>query len=128
MANEQTFPKSQKLCSRSDIQYLLTNGQTLFVYPLLCKFVKVKKQDVDVQVAIVVSKRRFRHAVDRNRVKRLIRETYRKNKQALFDTLHKKEFSIHAIFIYADKQHLSYHIHDKRIKELINKLIIEIGA
>ncbi len=127
MANDQTFPKSQKLCSRSDIQYLLTNGQTLFVYPLICKYVKVKKQDVDIQVAIVVSKRKFKHAVDRNREKRLIRETYRKNKQPLFDYIQNKEFSLHAIFIYADKRHLPYQIHDKRIKELINRLIKEIG-
>ncbi len=126
MANEQTFPKSQKLCKRSDIQYLLSNGQTLFTYPLLCKYIKVAKQNEEVQVAVVVSKKRFKHAVDRNRVKRLIRETYRKNKQPLFAMLADKDFSLHAMFIYTENHHLSYHIHEKKIKELINNLIAKL--
>lgn len=50
-------------------------------YPIKCFYRRVTRGEVAVQLAVVVSKRRFKHAVDRNRVKRLMREAYRLQKQ-----------------------------------------------
>ena len=58
-------------------------------YPLRSVFRKVPRSqtDVPVQVLMSVSKKRFKHAVDRNRVKRQLREAYRHHKQSLCETV-----------------------------------------
>ncbi len=57
--------------------------KTASVFPLKCFFRFTAKSSVNTQMAVIVSKRRFKHAVDRNRVKRLIREAYRQQKNRL---------------------------------------------
>lgn len=78
---QHTFPKAEKLCSDTAIERLFTDGQSVAKFPLRAVY---HQNDSDVtRVLISVSKKRFHHAVDRNRVKRLVREAYRLNKQLL---------------------------------------------
>ncbi len=78
---QHTFPKAEKLCSDTAIERLFTDGQSVAKFPLRAVY---RQNDSDVtRVLISVSKKRFHHAVDRNRVKRLVREAYRLNKQLL---------------------------------------------
>ena len=81
-----TFPKSEHLCSRKQIETLFGHGSSSrSAFPLRAVW-RVEDAEVDaaaVLMMVSVSKRRLRHAVDRNRVKRCVREAYRLNKHLL---------------------------------------------
>lgn len=74
------------------------------VFPLRVVYMKVEKQEKDetmppVQILVSVPKKRFRHAVDRNRMKRLVRESYRLNKHILWDVLEGKNERVMLAFV-----------------------------
>ncbi|WP_347157081.1 ribonuclease P protein component [Pontibacter chitinilyticus] len=80
-----TFSKEEHLCSKRHIALLFSKGSSFNLYPLRFIFLP-PSGDVppgSTQVLISVSKRYFKHAVDRNRLKRQIREAYRLNKHQL---------------------------------------------
>ncbi|MBR1644208.1 MAG: ribonuclease P protein component [Bacteroidales bacterium] len=84
-----TFSKQERLCSQKRIDQLFAEGNRMMVHPFsvhwqLCDSDALPQP---AQVLITTSKRKFRHAVDRNRVKRLTRECYRAHKTDLYDTL-----------------------------------------
>lgn len=79
-----TFPKKEKLKSKVVIDRLFKEGVSKFKYPFKVLFLEqVPQGNSFPQVLISVSKRNFKHAVDRNRIKRLIREAYRLQKAEL---------------------------------------------
>ena len=76
------FPKSERLCSRKAIEALFAGGNRAFsAFPL--RVVYKVTDEPRTQVLISVSKRHFKHAVDRNRAKRQIREAWRLNRNIL---------------------------------------------
>ncbi len=82
----QTFRKSERLCSKSKIENLFKRGTSFISYPFRITQLSDDKNDgPPVQVLIVVSKRRVKSAVARNRIKRMVREAYRKNKHIIWD-------------------------------------------
>ena len=84
MVKANAFPKAERLCSKKRIAQLFAgDSRSLSAYPLRAVYRPAPEGDACVQVLVSVSKRRFRHAVDRNRTKRLIREAYRLNKHLL---------------------------------------------
>lgn len=79
------FPVREKIKSTLVIQQVVEGRNSIFAYPLKCFFRYVpatEKNAPDLQLSVNVSKRRFKHAVDRNRVKRLMREAFRLQKNA----------------------------------------------
>ena len=75
------FPRSHRLKSSLLIRDVMRQRHALFCFPIKC-FYTVQTASVEpVKTAFMVSKKRFHHAVDRNRVKRLMREAYRLNRQ-----------------------------------------------
>ncbi len=84
-----TFSKSERIVSRRLMEQLFTkgNGKSMVAYPLRVVYMNVDKQTAAAQVLVSVSKRHFKRAVKRNRVKRQIRESYRLNKQLLSGVL-----------------------------------------
>ncbi|HEX8328537.1 MAG TPA: ribonuclease P protein component [Hymenobacter sp.] len=82
-----TFPKEEHLCRKKLIEELFgKQGSSFGVYPLRVVWVKTEAPTAaPPQVLISVSKRTFKRAVDRNRIKRLIREAYRLNKYRLLE-------------------------------------------
>lgn len=78
-----TFPKAEKLCRTKSIDALFAKGESFIAYPLRVVYCIEDEADETLQIASVlinVSKKKFKRAVKRNRVKRLIREAYRLNK------------------------------------------------
>ena len=73
------------------------------------------------QVGVSVSKRNFKSAVRRNRIKRLMREAYRKNKQIACDSGHTKKHIF--MFIYQGREEPSYLLIEERMKELLAKFL-----
>lgn len=86
-----SFPKEERLCSQRLVDALFSEGRRLMVFPFSVRWMPCRAAElpagVRVQVLVGTSKRRFRHAVDRNRVKRLTRECYRQQKSLLADPL-----------------------------------------
>lgn len=87
MQNDSGLSKKERLCSRKAIDALFSgaDSRSLSVYPIRAVFRHT--EDTGTRVLVSVSKKRFRHAVDRNRVKRQLREQYRLHKGILADAL-----------------------------------------
>jgi len=80
-----TFKKEERLCSRKHLDLLFKNGSSFLLYPFRISYLFIDQPDsVQAQVVINVPKKRYKRAVDRNTLKRRIREAYRLNKQEEF--------------------------------------------
>ena len=84
-----TFCKAEHLCSRSRFERLLSSGFSFISYPLrvIVYVSEREEEEFPARMAISVSKKRFKRAVKRNRVKRLVREAYRLNKFRLYENI-----------------------------------------
>lgn len=80
-----TFRKEERLCSRKHLDLLFKNGSSFLLYPFRISYLFIDvPAGIPVQVVINVPKKRYKRAVDRNLIKRRIREAYRLNKQLEF--------------------------------------------
>ena len=104
---------------------MFEEGESFGHYPLRLVWVPIESQDVLVQVAFSVSKRRFKLAVDRNRAKRVIREAYRLNKQILTGHLEAlaEPQSYGLMFIYLDKQLPDFHRVNEEMGKALNRMV-----
>ncbi|WP_411766181.1 ribonuclease P protein component [Winogradskyella sp. A3E31] len=76
-----TYSKKEKLKSKKLIEQLFNEGKSVSAFPLRLVYFKTSFEDnVSFKTGVSVSKKRFKKAVDRNRIKRLLREAYRLNK------------------------------------------------
>jgi len=115
------YKKEERLKGKKRIADLFENGQALLSYPVKVVFIEINKDDATVvKAGFSVSRKNFRHAVDRNLLKRRMREAYRLNKPAFYIRLNDKLFAM--MFIYVAKEILPYAIIEKGIKNLLNKL------
>ena len=83
-----SFGKKDKLKSKKTIEKLFSEGKSISVYPLRLVYLQTDFEDnVMTKTGVSVSKRNFKNAVDRNRIKRLIREVFRLNKDQYFNNI-----------------------------------------
>ena len=83
---EQTFPKKERLKRQKIIARVFSEGRSVTAFPLKLYYIKTAlPENVPVQAGFSVSKRHFKRAVHRNRIKRLMREAYRLNKAVIFN-------------------------------------------
>lgn len=118
-----TYPKNEKLKSRKTIDLLFSQGKSVTKYPLRLVYTVCDDATEKLQFGVSVSKKHFKHAVDRNYFKRVLRECYRLNKHIIQDHLD-KPYAI--MFFYQTKDRLSYQeIHEKTV-QLFNKWVVAI--
>ena len=85
-----TYPKKEKLKSKTTIDLLFSEGNSVSKYPLRLVYVENTEPNAElIKMGVSVSKKYFKKAVDRNYFKRVLRETYRLNKHLLIDHLEK---------------------------------------
>jgi ribonuclease P protein component len=104
IASQFTFNKQERLKSHKLIEQLFSNGKSFSVFPIKALFqFTVLNSDIFLQAGVAVSKKNFKKAVDRNRVKRLLREAYRLQKIELQKQLQIKNKQLVIFFIYTGK-------------------------
>ncbi|PQV49583.1 ribonuclease P protein component [Jejuia pallidilutea] len=114
-----TYPKQEKLKSKKLIEQLFAEGQSVTAFPLRLVYLGTTFDDaVIAKTGVSVSKRHFKTAVDRNHIKRLLREVYRLNKAVYFNNLTTQ----HAFMIlYIGKEKPSFAQIETRMKLLFEK-------
>lgn len=119
---DQRFRKSERLKSKKTIDRLFARNNeeilALFSYPLKIVALPGPAEGLP-QILISVSKRHFKRAVDRNQIKRRIREAYRLNKELLVAS---GEAPASIAFVYVAKEILSYADIEKKVKVVLRKL------
>jgi ribonuclease P protein component len=119
----ETFGKEYKLCSQKLIKELFDNGNKSFAFPFAYHFKLVElTSNAPFQVTISVPKRKFKHAHDRNRIKRLIREAIRKNKLILEEPLKINNQQLALFLIYSHDAEVDLNTLMLKINTLFNKL------
>ncbi|WP_108804619.1 ribonuclease P protein component [Aquimarina sp. Aq107] len=114
-----TFSTNEKLKRKKEIELLFSEGKSIAKYPIRLIYRKsISEKNLPIQAAVSVSKRNFKKAVDRNRIKRLLRENYRKNKYLVGkNTTHHFTF----MFLYTGNKMPDSIIVESKIKEILQK-------
>jgi len=102
-----TFKKRDKLKSPLEIEALYRENQFIVSHPLKCyySFEEVTDNKSNIRAAFSVPKKIFKHAIDRNKLKRRMREAYRLHYKTVFETfINQKEKQLKLFFIYVGKE------------------------
>ncbi|KAA6327108.1 Ribonuclease P protein component [termite gut metagenome] len=122
--NRNTLSKAERLSSKRIIETLFAGGAKSFsIFPLRIVYIPSDNLASPAAILISVSKKRFKRAVKRNRVKRQIREAYRKNKHDLLDMLEEKGLKLAIAFIYLDDKLMPSVEMEQNMKLLLTRLI-----
>lgn len=120
-----TYPKEEKLKSRTVIDSMFADGKTVSKYPLRLVYTSLDDAEgAKIKMGVSVSKKHFKKATDRNYFKRVLRETYRLNKHLLLDKLSQP---MAFMFFYQTKEKLSYEEINKKTIQLFEKFALQEG-
>ena len=140
MAKQFTLGKKERLKSRKQIEQLFSEGKKFAVNPFRVYYLfapltthlpSPPKADsasklFTIQFGVGVSAKNFKRAVDRNRIKRLIREAYRLQKNELQEKLKEKNLSMNVFFIFTGKELTGYKFVYGKVGVVLQKLLKEI--
>ncbi len=119
-----TLPKSESLKSKTLIRLLFSSKKTDFVYPFKIVYLVLESKEKHPALMLIsVGKKKIQNAVDRNHIKRLFREAYRKNKHPLLDILQSKNRCIALGFVYVGDKNPDYNIIEEKVILAINLLV-----
>jgi|SRR5690606_20064196 len=117
------YPKNEKLKSQNAIDLLFSQGKSVAKYPLRLVYVEIPSAEEKLQIGVSVSKKYFKKAVDRNYFKRLLRESYRLNKEFLKVDSEKKYVMM---LLYQTKDRLSFQEIEEKTIALFEKFQKEV--
>ncbi|MDE3212546.1 MAG: ribonuclease P protein component [Bacteroidota bacterium] len=122
-----TLKKEERLRSRKVIQEVFRTGKPLNGFPLKVFYRTYNGQAPGVQVAFGVSARNFKKATDRNRVKRLLRESYRKLASDLKDAVLDREIFLAVFIVYAAGTLPEPGVLPGKMNKMLSRIIQEVG-
>jgi len=112
-----SYPKKEKLKSKKLIEQLFSEGNSVSAFPLRMVYLKTEfEDDVQFKTGVSTSKRNFKKAVDRNHIKRLLREAYRLNKTAYFNNISE---SYALMILYISKDGTDFDSVETKMKQLL---------
>ncbi len=123
-----TLGKTERLKSRKQIEHLFKEGKTFSVSPLRIYYsfdTDLKKEDStsSLQFGVGVSTRNFKKAVDRNRIKRLLREAYRLQKNELKEKVMLRKIQLNLFIIYTGRDLPAYELIFEKVTVALQKVI-----
>ena len=120
---QETFRKDERLCSKKQITKLFEEGRVIHQYPFRITYLFSQlSTEEPAQLMIAVPRHLFRKAVHRNKIKRLVREAYRKNKHLLYLPLKEQKRQVMFCLSYTSKEILPYHLIREKIIVLLQRL------
>jgi len=121
--NRHTLPKPERLCGVNRVDALFKDGSSFICYPFRVIWkVTTSEKDPSACFMVSVSKRKLKHAVDRNRVKRLVREAYRLNKHLLVENVPEGS-TFYAAFIWIPTEALLFEKVNKKMRASLLRLV-----
>ena len=119
-----TFRKAEKICNQKQIDLLFSEGKSIRSGMFRLHYLLTDAPAIPaVQLLIAVPKKKLRHAVTRNRMKRLIRESYRLHKQNVIELFSSKNKHCNIAIVFTGQQCISQMETHAAIKELLDRLI-----
>jgi ribonuclease P protein component len=119
-----TFTRSERVKSRKLLGALFKEGHSYVAYPFRVVWLEAPAADpaeFPAQISVSVSKRNFKTAVARNRIKRRIREAYRLNKESWYAKLGSRSQPVAMMLIYIAKEELPYKDIEAGVLKMIRK-------
>ena len=124
---DETFGKSYKLCSQKAIASIFEQKKSVKQFPFVLHYAPMElPTDKSFQVVISAPKRIFRKAHDRNRIKRLMKEVFRKNKLILEEKLTTNQQQMALFLVYTNKEEMEYTLLLRKMESLLLKFMNEI--
>ncbi|HEC43050.1 MAG TPA: ribonuclease P protein component [Bacteroides sp.] len=129
MSTKQTLSKDERLKSSLGIEDLLKNGHTESGFPLkiFWSYSGDSRQKSPVRVAVLVPRRKFKRAVDRNLMKRRIREAYRLNKNLIYEPLAERNLNISLIILFLSDEFISFERLESGMQVLLLRLVKKLS-
>ncbi len=123
MAATFSYNKKEKLKSRKALEQLFAKGKSFSVFPVKVFYMPMSEtMDYPVKVGVGVSARNFKKATDRNRIKRLLRESYRLNKLSLNALVETKQKQMAVFFLYIGKELPEYVLLTEKMQAALKRL------
>lgn len=114
-----SLQKNERLHSKKSIKELFVKGSSFFLYPFKVSYMTLNGSALETnQVLFSVSKRKIKKAVDRNYVKRRLKEAYRLNKFLLSSS--DVSFIIALVYVASEKQ--DFHAIQMRVQKVLKRI------
>lgn len=127
MDNSATFPKAEHLCGEIRTGKLFAEGKAFIVYPVRVVYKITEHNDnIPVKVLVGVPKKRFKRAVKRNRLKRLMREAYRTNKNILINKCLSSNTHLDIAFNYVSDEEVDFATVQQKIQMALQRIADKI--
>ncbi len=126
MELKEGLPKSQRIYKKKAVQTLFEEGKGFSFYPfrvIVHLYDAENQEDALPRILVSVSKKRFHHAFKRNRVKRLIRESWRKNKAELMKLCQANNKTFDVALVYNATVILTYQEIEGKMKQVVERLV-----
>lgn len=121
-----SLKKSERLTGSKSISSLFQDGISISSYPVRILFNTEGVGPKPASLAISVPKRLFKRAVDRNLLKRRIREAYRLNKPQLYDRLQAMQIRANVVIQYQQKEILDYQTIEAGVIKALEKMVVKL--
>jgi ribonuclease P protein component len=114
--------KEHKLKSRKAIESLFSKGKSFTNFPFRVCW-QIVNEAAGIKVGFTASSRNFKNATDRNRIKRLMREAYRLQKNELLENILIQQKSLHLFFIFTGKEVPTFELVADKMQSVLRKLL-----
>jgi ribonuclease P protein component len=128
VARHFTIGKGERLKSRKQIELLFSEGKKFTLTPFRVYYLFNETANPPLQFGVGVSNKNFKKSVDRNRIKRLVKEAYRLQKIPLQQKLKEKKCQLNLFCIYTGKEIPGYKEVFEKMNKILEKLFLLIDS